>query len=69
MDCVWSPGESVICDRVKVEDMGHFLVVRGNQDQMAEMGRVVGTREWVNEFEQVGNEGKVVLLLGRMLRE
>lgn len=34
-----------------------------------EVGGVIGAKEWLDEFEPVGNEGKVALLLGKVWGE
>ena len=60
----------VMCDNRVGENVAHFLVGCGEfeRDRLVLLDgacRIVGGREWLDEFWRVDEEGKVALLLGK----
>ena len=67
---VVSDERCVMCDSGVGEDVAHFLVgcgefERGGLVLLDDVCRIVGAREWVDEFCRVYEEGKLALLLGK----
>ena len=65
-----SDDRCVMCDSGEVEDVDHFLIGctefgKGWKALLEELRGVEGAGEWLIEFERVGTEGKVALLLGK----
>ena len=55
-----------------MKDVDHFLIgytaLGKEQKTLMEELRVEGAGEWLEEFERVGTEGKVALLLGKEVK-
>ena len=63
-----------MCDSGVEEDVAYFLVgcgefERDRQVLLDDVWRIVGAREWLNEFSRVDKEGKMVLLLGKGMED
>ena len=60
----------VLCNSGEVEDVEHFLVrceeFRWKKQDM--IRQMEGTQEWIDEYGRVGDERKMVLLLGRSIK-
>ena len=66
-------GKCVMCDSGVEENVVNFLVVCGEfeSDRHAlvdEVYRIMWAGEWLDEFGNVGNEGKVALLFGKVVK-
>ena len=55
----------VMCDSGIGEDVAYFLVGCGEMVLLDDVCRIEGSREWLDEFWRVDEEGKVALLLGK----
>ena len=59
----------VMCDSGVGKDVSHFLVgcreFKRDQLVLLDVCRIVGAREWLDEFWRVDEQGKVTLLLGK----
>ena len=59
-----------MCDSGVREDVAHFLVGCGKFERdrlvlLDDVCRIVGAREWLDEFWRVDEEGKLAMLLGK----
>ena len=65
-----SDARCVLCDEGVVEDIRHFLVEcgefeNGRERLMERVGGIEGAESWIEEWRRVGEEGRVLLLLGK----
>ena len=62
--------ECVLCDEGVVEDIKHFLIgcvefEGGRREMVEKIGGIVGAEEWIEEWNGVEEDGRVLLLLGK----